>query len=89
MAGISFTAGARVTVRMNAWTTMVDLLVAVKVIGKSPAADPVGVPDKVPVPLPFLVNVIPSGRLSQGPGTIAIMSDTFRHHRRYAARRAE
>ena len=56
------TAGALVTVRVNAWVMLPDMFLAVKApSGKIPAAEPDGVPEMVPVPSPFLVKVTPAG----------------------------
>jgi hypothetical protein len=59
--GIFLMAGARVTVRVNAWVAVPYLFLAVRVSGYTPAAALLGVPEIVAVPSPLSVNLTPEG----------------------------
>ncbi len=61
IAGIFLMAGARVTVRVNAWVAVPFLFLAVRVSGYTPAAAFLGVPEIVAVPSPLSVNLTPEG----------------------------
>src|ERR1017187_9533659 len=64
MARIFLMAGARVTVRVNAWVAVPYLFLAVRVRGYTPAAAFLGVPEIVAVPSPLSVNLTPAGSQS-------------------------
>ena len=59
--GILWMAGARVTVKVNAWVAVPYLFLAVRVSGYTPAAAFLGVPEMVAVPSLVSVNRRPEG----------------------------
>ncbi len=60
--GIFVIFGALVIARLNGWVPVPALLLAVSVIGYTPMAPLVGVPEIVAVPLPLSAKVTPAGR---------------------------
>ena len=61
VAWIFLMAGARVTVRVNAWVAVPFLFLAVRVSGYTPAAAFPGVPEMVAVPSLLSANLTPEG----------------------------
>src|ERR1700733_4915065 len=59
--GIFWMAGARVTVRVNAWVAVPSLFLAVRVSGYTPAAAFLGIPEIVAVPSLLSMNLTPEG----------------------------